>query len=183
GILVFIFMGGGNDSLNMVVPTGDSSYYDKHGALAIKQTDALPLDGVSGLHPNFKGLKKRYDAGNLAVVRGVAVPNPDLSHFTSMATWMKGSASAGTVSSGWLGRYLDGLDLDPLRAVRIGTSVPLHLVGATTQASAVPTSSGSLFGANRSIAGDARMFDAVRLFAEGSTGLGYWGDSVSWAGR
>src|SRR5947209_6708049 len=67
GILVFIFMGGGNDSLNMVVPTGDGAYYDKHAALAIKQTDALPLDGVTGLHPNFKGLKKRYDAGNLAV--------------------------------------------------------------------------------------------------------------------
>src|SRR3954452_2521285 len=177
GILVFVFMGGGNDSLNMVVPTGDSAYYDKRGTLAIKQSDALALDGVTGLHPNLRGLKQRYDSGQVAVVRGVAVPSPDLSHFTSMATWMKGSASTGAVSSGWLGRYLDGLDLDPLRAIRVGTSVPLHLVGATTQASAVPASSGSLFGANRSNASDARMFDAVRLFAEGSTSLGYWGDS------
>src|SRR5438045_6820082 len=125
GILVFVFMGGGNDSLNMVVPTGDGAYYDKRGTLAIKQSDALPLDAVTGLHPNLKSLKTRYDNGDVAVVRGVTVPNPDLSHFTSMATWMKGSAATGTVSSGWLGRYLDGLDLDPLRAVRIGTSVPL----------------------------------------------------------
>src|SRR4051812_36567814 len=59
GIVVFVFMGGGNDSLNMVVPTGDPAYYSKHGALAIKQSDALPLDGVTGLHPNFTSLKAR----------------------------------------------------------------------------------------------------------------------------
>ena len=31
-----------------------------------------------------------WDAGQLAIVHGVGYPNPDLSHFTSMAIWMDG---------------------------------------------------------------------------------------------
>ena len=40
---------------------------------------------------------------------------PNLSHFESMARWMAGHGK-GVIGSGWLGRYLDGLDGDPLRA-------------------------------------------------------------------
>ena len=31
------------------------------------------------------------DAGDLAIVRGVGYPTPDLSHFTSMAIWQSAS--------------------------------------------------------------------------------------------
>src|SRR5438309_9516602 len=57
GILVVITMGGGNDSLNMVVPTGDSTYYAKRPTIAIKQTDALPLPAGLGLHPKLPSIK------------------------------------------------------------------------------------------------------------------------------
>src|SRR3954452_11901322 len=183
GILVVITMGGGNDSLNIVVPTGDSPYYAKRPTIAIKQTDALPLAAGLGLHPKLPSIKGRFDAGQVAIVQGVGVPNPDLSHFTSMATWMKGSAGTGPDTSGWLGRYLDGLDQADLRGVAIGTSCPLHMAGERTQATAVPTSSGGMFGGNRGNASDARMFDAIKLFADGSSGLGGWGDTVAAAGR
>ena len=146
GVLVVITMGGGNDSLNMVVPTGNSTYYSKRPTIAVKQADALPLAGGLGLHPKLANLKNRFDAGQVAIVQGVGVPNPDLSHFTSMATWMKGSAGTGPDTSGWLGRYLDGLDHADLRGVAIGSSCPLHMAGERTQATAVPTSSGGMFG-------------------------------------
>jgi uncharacterized protein (DUF1501 family) len=179
GILVLIQLGGGNDALNMVVPTGDSAYYAKRGALAIQPTAALPLVSGWGLHPALTKLKARYDAGQVAVVRGIGVPNPDLSHFTSMATWMHGSADSLRTNNGWLGRWLDGLDRDNLRGVAIGGSTPLHLVGSATRATALPTSGSSIFGANRSNASDARMFDAVSSFGYQPTGLGKWGDAIA----
>src|SRR5205085_4084948 len=138
GILVVITLGGGNDSLNMVVPTGNSTYYAKRPTIAISQDAALPLTAGLGLHPKLPGIKQLFDAGQVAVVQGVGVPNPDLSHFTSMATWMKGSSDGGPATSGWLGRYLDGLDNADLRGAAIGTSCPLHMAGERTQATAVP---------------------------------------------
>src|SRR3954447_8848741 len=136
GIVILIQMGGGNDGLNTVIPTGDANYYAKRGALAISAASALPLVDGFGLHPNLVGLKRRYDAGRVAVVRGVGVPHPDLSHFTSMKAWMRGTDAslAGARATGWLGRWLDGLDRDELRGVAIGGNCPLTLVGSATQA-------------------------------------------------
>lgn len=177
GVLVVILMGGGNDGLNMVVPTGQSAYYTKRGALAIGADRALPIGTGTGLHPNLSYVKQRFDQGQVAVVQGVGYPNPDLSHFTSMATWMQAWGPGGPPTSGWLGRWLDGLDRDPLRAIAIGSSVPLHLVGTATKATAVGGSSPA-FGVSDD-PNDLRMFQVLRDLGSASTGTGTWGDVLA----
>ena len=117
--LVIIEMGGGNDGLNMVVPHATNAYYDLRGELAIDTP--LDLDGEVGFHPDLIFLADRFAAGDVAIVEGVGYPDPDLSHFASMATWWSGlPASVG--QTGWLGRYLDGTvgSNDPLAGVSIG---------------------------------------------------------------
>ena len=117
--LIVVEMGGGNDGLNMVVPHATSRYYDLRRGLAIE--DPLDLDGEIGLHTELGFLAERYAAGQVAVVEGIGYPDPDLSHFSSMATWW--SADPNAVSqTGWLGRYLDAA-VDPdetLAGVSIG---------------------------------------------------------------
>ena len=54
-----------------------------------------PLADGLGLHPGLPKLKARYDAGKVAVVRGVGQTASDLSHFTSTATWMAGTSDIG----------------------------------------------------------------------------------------
>ncbi len=180
-VLVIILMGGGNDGLSTLVPTGDADYYAARGALAIPGDRALDVGGGFGLHPNLGQLKRRFDSGQVAAVRGVGYANPDLSHFSSMALWMQGSAAGGPPTSGWVGRYLDGLGGGPddFHGIAIGSSVPLHVVGNATRATALPTDGGSLFGADRSDATDARMFDCLSAMGAGSTGRGQWADA--WA--
>ena len=99
GIVVNIVLYGGNDGLNTVVPYTNSKYYDirgpANGNVAIPAAQVLPLDGTFGLHPNLSYTKSLWDAGQLAIVHGVGYPNPDLSHFTSMAIWMNGNFGVG----------------------------------------------------------------------------------------
>lgn len=178
GILVVILMYGGNDGFNTVVPVGDPTYYDQRGDLAVSPEVALPLDATFGLNPALPTLKAQWDAGRLAIVHGVGYPNPDLSHFTSMATWMSGRVGA-PPSTGWLGRWLDlqpGGD-DLLTAATIGTSVPLHLIGAQRRGSAVPPW-GVEFGAGVEPA-DVRLYEGLRALSAQSAGRGPWHDLLA----
>jgi len=182
GILVVITMAGGNDAMNMLVPYGDSSYYGIRQGLAIPQSQVIHLDGQVGLHPKLPKLKGRYDAGQVAIVQGVGYDGADMSHFSSMATWMSATLNPNP-ATGWLGRYTDGLDDGDLRGVMIGTSTPLHLIGAKTVGISLPTSLGSAFGGDRSDPSDARMFDALSTLGASASGIGPWGDAVTGSGR
>ena len=140
GILVILGMFGGNDGLNMVVPINDSVYQAQRPNIAISPSDTLPLDATAGLNKELTEFKRFWDAGHLAVVQGVGYPNPDLSHFNSMATWMSGIPN-GIPSSGWMGRWLDGYlgsSKNLFAAAEIGHSLPLHLVGRTQRGTTVP---------------------------------------------
>ncbi len=180
GVLVVIGMFGGNDGLNTVVPIGDGNYYDQHGSLAIAAQDTLALDAHSGLHPALTELKRYWDAGELAIVEGIGYPNPDLSHFNSMARWMSGTAN-GVPTSGWVGRWLDGYlggSKDLFAAAEIGSAVPLHLVGQQARGSVVPAGRPG-FG----VAGsehDARRFATIRAMnsAPPSTWVGRVGQAM-----
>ena len=173
GVLVLLTLAGGNDSLNMVVPYGDGAYYQKRPTVALPAAQVLHIDGRVGLHPQLPYLKRLFDAGQVGIVRGVGAAGSDLSHFVSMAESMRGWAgpAATAPQTGWLGRYLDGLAAaaDPLDAVHLGSSVPLHLLGAARQGSALATRApvGSSVDA-----WDVRVFDTVRRFAPDPFELG-----------
>ena len=172
GVVIVLGMFGGNDGLNTVVPITDGRYYDQHGDIAIAPEDTLPIDAQTGLHPALGSLKQFWDAGQLAIVEGVGYPNPDLSHFSSMAKWMSGRPS-GIPSSGWVGRWLDGYlngSKDLFAAAEVGHSVPLHMIGEASRATAIPASRPS-FGANAEPRFQ-RQYQTVRRLA--ASAPGFW---------
>ncbi len=175
GVLIVLGMFGGNDGLNTVVPVNDQQYYGQHRGLAIAPEQTLPIDAATGLNPELTVFKQFWDAGQLAIVEGVGYPDPDLSHFNSMAKWMAGSPT-GIPTSGWLGRWLDGYiggGKDLYAAAEIGQSVPLHLIGRAQRGTAVPAGRPS-FGASTD-AGDRKVYQGVRRLAAG--------DPSTWQGR
>ena len=149
GPLVLVVLYGGNDGLNTVVPYQDPLYAQLRGTLAVPASQVLPIGEGMGLHPKLAGLKSLWDAGHLAVVRGVGYPDPVLSHFASMAVWQSGSLAAEAAATGWIGRWLDTGKHDPLRAVAVGPTLPLLLMGQTTSGAAVPEGSTALPGGSR----------------------------------
>lgn len=177
GILIVLGMYGGNDGLNTVVPFDDANYLTQHGSLAIPGSSTLLLDANTGLNPALTELKRFWDAGQLAIVEGVGYPNPDLSHFSSMAKWMSGRPT-GIPSSGWIGRWLDGRlggGKDLFAAAEIGQSVPLHLIGQQQQGTAVPAGRPGFGAGADTDARSQKIYTAVRRLGAG--------DPSTWRGR
>src|SRR6185295_5347846 len=72
--LIAIFQRGAVDGLNMVVPFGESAYYEARPSLAIPKPAAgnaeaaINLDGFFGLHPSLAPFESLWDSKRLAIV-------------------------------------------------------------------------------------------------------------------
>jgi len=130
--LVCIFMFGGNDSYNMVIPRSDPEYgvyLNSRQNMAIAQELLLPIsprtpDGTQyGLHPAMGGFKTLFDEGRAAFINNVGplvlpttkddflnesvlLPPQLFSHNDQQDQWhtLKGSDVSNT---GWAGRIAD----------------------------------------------------------------------------
>ena len=139
GVLVMVTLYGGNDGLNTVVPASDPAYASARAELAYQPSEVLDLGDGLGLNPGLKGLRDLWGSKQLAVLRGVGYPDPDRSHFRSMAIWQTASPQT-AATTGWLGRWLDAGGDDPLRAISLDALIPPMLAGAKTAAAAFPVS-------------------------------------------
>lgn len=131
--LVCIFLYGGNDSLNMLVPLeGEqrSLYEQSRQNLAVTSPIALnsttEFAGGVGLHPSLSAIKNVFDSSNLAFVGGlgtllapttiddyknkaVVLPKHLFSHNDQQAAWMYGREKQ-SLNSGWGARLLERLE-------------------------------------------------------------------------
>lgn len=184
GVLVVVWLEGGNDGLNTVAPIGDGSYVTARGRLAVTPATGLTIPQGVAFHSSLVGLKARFDAGQVAVVQGVGDTASDLSHSIAATRLMGGDGTAGT-NGGWLGRYLDGLPGtgDPFHAVTIGSTTPLLVTGRTRRATVIGTEANDVLSPKAKDAVGARAVACLREMGAGPTGLGQWGDAIAAAGR
>ncbi len=109
-VLVIVYLNGGNDGLNTVIPLDQYSAYSAlRSNIAIPQNKVLALSGndTTGLHPAMTGMRTMYDAGKLSIVHSVSYPSPDQSHYRSTDIWMTAVDATQYETSGWAGRYLE----------------------------------------------------------------------------
>jgi uncharacterized protein (DUF1501 family) len=123
---VVLFLDGGNDGLNTIVPYDDvgglrSAYMATRntgpGGLRLASSDLLvpslafsdPNTGTQlGFHAGLAGLRDLYDLGKVAVVQGCGYPEYSLSHEQSRVIWQTANplGVGSYVANGWMGRYL-----------------------------------------------------------------------------
>ncbi len=109
-VLVLVYLGGGNDGLNTVVPMHDyATLTAARPDLILPESSLLGLSDTSDfkLHPSLTSFRNLYDDGKLGIVHGVGYPNQDFSHFRSTDIWMTAADNDQILSTGWLGRYLN----------------------------------------------------------------------------
>src|SRR3984885_14561070 len=130
--LVCIFLLGGNDGHNTVIPVTTALqnynlYQSARGGLAIPSASLLPIANGSdayGLHPSLVEIQGLYNQGKAAVLANVGmlvqpitravyltnnsaiIPSALFSHPDQSSQWQTGIPS-GTGSSGWGGRITD----------------------------------------------------------------------------
>jgi len=140
-LLLCVFLRGGADGLNIVVPHGDADYYTARSTIAIpqpgKSNGALDADGYFGFHPALASFERLYKAKLLAAVHACGSPDPTHSHFDAMDYMERGAPGDKRTATGWLGRHLQltgGANDSPLRAVGMGGQVQMAMRGAKATA-------------------------------------------------
>ncbi|QDT99974.1 DUF1501 domain-containing protein [Gimesia aquarii] len=141
-ILVVIQLDGGNDGLNTVIPFADEIYAKYRDKLRIDKKEIIKLNDSLGLHPGMKDVGKLFDNNQLAIVPGVGYPNPNRSHFRSMAIWHSARLDpTDHTGQGWIGRACDQQQKSGNAtpdAVFVGDStIPAAIIGRRTNSIAL----------------------------------------------
>ena len=136
--LIAIFQRGAVDGLNVVVPFGESNYYELRPSIAIQKPEsgnaeaAINLDGFFGLHPSMSAFKPLWDTNRLAIVHACGSPDNTRSHFDAQDYMESATPGLKSTSDGWLNRYLRSKK-DPeqtlFRAVSMTKTMPRVLQG------------------------------------------------------
>lgn len=176
--LVCIFLYGGNDGLNTVVPT-DTARYNQYAAvragLALPRASLLPLTGIDyGLHPSLSALAPAWAEGKLAPVFNLGtlvrpmskaqfralpgssteIPSNLFSHSDQQIEWETGNTHA-LGRSGWGGRASAALQTaNPVISVAGSTRFGLT---ETVSPLVLPDTPGDNFGA-WVLAADAQQY-------------------------
>jgi len=174
--LVCVFLGGGNDGNNMVIPADTTGYNAYSGVrsssgLAIAQSTLLPITPRTigmpfGLHPSLAAIHPLFDSGNLAVVCNVGPlvepltqetyisggqrPYQLFSHSDQIAQWQS-SVSTGQAATGWGGRIADSFGILsglPMVTALAGGTFTRGVITSPLSVAAAPTALNNLLTLN-----------------------------------
>ena len=142
-VLVTVFLPGGCDLLDTIVPVSQyGTYAGLRPGLKIDQPAALGSTGL-GVNPQLTqglngGLKGLFEGGKVGLLPGIDYANPDLSHFHSRHFWETGLVTSES-ATGWLGRWLDraGSPDNPLQGVSMDFSLSPVLRSGSAPVAAV----------------------------------------------
>jgi uncharacterized protein (DUF1501 family) len=131
--LVVVFMRGAVDGLSLVVPYGDSQYYEQRPTIALARSGGgvIDLDGHFGLNPALASMMPRWSDGTLAFVHACGSPDPTRSHFDAQDYMESGTPGVKSTADGWMNRVMAALPgaHGPTEAVSLGPTVPRILSG------------------------------------------------------
>ena len=192
--LVCLFLYGGNDSYNMVVPT-TQALYDHYSAsrlnLAVPKNQLIALSGMAadganyGAHPDMSELAALYNSGQAAVLSNVGsllhpttradygagrVPPRLFSHNDQQDQWQTAHADASEIT-GWAGRAADVFDgvngsaEMPLN-ISIAGSNTLQRGNSSNTFAMSPGGAQTLDGLDPGAGSLRSAFDQVRLLAQ-----------------
>ena len=151
--VLFIFLRGGNDGINTLVPIMDPAYSVIRPTIGIPKDPAVFYDvaspnadvvaanypygiklgnGFAALHPALYNLSSVFNDRNLALIHRVAYPRQSRSHFDSQNYWETGSPNNNSLKEGIFYRTMIESGLAgsrALTAVSVQSNMPLIIRG------------------------------------------------------
>jgi uncharacterized protein (DUF1501 family) len=122
-LLVYVFLNGGMDGLNMVPPRSGNDYTQYSTVLRpnlhISNTLSLALNGQNafGMHPSATGMASLFNNNKMAIVHATGLVEANRSHFEATRFMELGAQGVNGLGSGWLTRYFNSSLHTPSDAV------------------------------------------------------------------
>jgi len=141
--MVVVYLRGGADPLQVIIPYRDPLYYGLRPTVGIPIEETrgedgeripglLPLNNQFGLNPNMKPLVPLFKQGMIAPIINVGSTHPTRSHFDAQDFMERAAPGIKSITEGWLNRFLQATktnDDSPLRAVALQPTLPRSLRG------------------------------------------------------
>lgn len=105
-LLVLVYLRGGNDSYNTLVPFGDPRYARARPTLALDRDQLLRLTETQGLHPALKPLMPLWEANEIAIVQGIGQQEITNQHYRDLEMQFTGAIPGQYYTDGWVTRAL-----------------------------------------------------------------------------
>jgi uncharacterized protein (DUF1501 family) len=106
--LLLVFLRGGNDGLNALIPHGDPDYSAANRpSLYVPPRDSVDLgNGFASLHPSLGAMIGSFKTGDLAVIHRVGYPGVSRSHLAGRRILENGDPARPDRAGGWIDRCL-----------------------------------------------------------------------------
>lgn len=170
-ILLMIFLRGGIDGTQLVIPHGHLNYTSTlRPTLYIPPSGAIDLDGKFSLNSAATNLMTPWTAGHLAFVMGAGllpIDNKNYSHFWGQDLMEKGVEDPSGQTKGWFARYIDthpDLSLSPFAAYATSDVLPWTIKGSL-KSLGIPDPSNYTIGGNPATAA-ARSAAIANAYAQ-----------------
>ncbi len=99
--VILLELSGANDGLNTVVPFKDHRYHELRPTIGLKEHQVIKLNSQFALHNSLKPIMPLWESGEFAVIHGLGYPQPNRSHFKSIALWETGGDGNRGNRAGW----------------------------------------------------------------------------------
>ncbi|WP_223787222.1 DUF1501 domain-containing protein [Marinicella meishanensis] len=112
-LLVYVFLNGGMDGLNMVPPRSGPDYIQYRDVLRpnlhIPNSMSLALNGQTafGMHPSASGLATLFNQDKMAIIHATGLLEANRSHFEATKYMELGTQGISGLDTGWLTRYFN----------------------------------------------------------------------------
>ena len=173
-VLLTVFLRGGADFVNWVVPEGgtDRGHYESaRPETQIAASELISIGGSGfGFHPSAAPMAELFEEGRLAVVQGAGLTANTRSHFDAQRLMNYGVADDAQGRTGWIARLLQSTEVEDalLPAVAMGSSAPRSF-NSSNKVVAVPQISGFGFPSAFFRWQDAQRTALRRVFEAGSS--------------
>lgn len=135
--LVTIFLRGGCDTFNALVPYADEKYYKYRPTIAIPykgEKKSIPIfkSNYWAINPAMKPLQSLIEEGKCVPIVNVGHPDGNRSHFSAQDLMERGCTGEHKMINGWLNRYLEASRKPydaPLRGLSAMSLLPRALRG------------------------------------------------------
>lgn len=135
--LVVVYLRGGCDPLNAIVPYGDQRYRNARPTIAIPgggegNGGVIPISSYFGFHPALAELADLYKRGLMCPILNTGSTHPTRSHFDAQDFMERAAPGIKSVTEGWLNRYLyatKASEESGIRAVSLQSTLPRSMRG------------------------------------------------------